>query len=386
MTDPAAVPPSPPPRSRRLSSLDWMRGFVMILMVVDHASMAFNGNHYSIARDSVTTYLGAPLPLWEFLVRWSSHICAPTFVFLAGSALALSVERKVARGVDAWSIDRFILERGFIIALMDPTIVSLTTGRLTFQVLFAIGVGMMLMVPLRRLSTTALLLLALAWLAGGEWLTSLLWDPTGPGQWPETWVAFLLATKQAADWKTVYPIVPWQVMMILGWVFGRYMLGASAPESKQLSPKLVMLLAGLAGVGLFLAVRWANDYGNMFLPRIDGTLVQWLHVSKYPPSLTFTALELGLMCLCLSALMFAEERVKTRPDGVLLVFGQTAMFFYLAHRLTMETLATWGGMRGMGDLSDTLWISAMMLLWLYPMCHWYRELKRRHPQSFLRYL
>ena len=96
-----------------MSSLDWMRGFVMILMVVDHASMAFNGDHGRIARDSVTTYMGSPLPAWEFLVRWSSHICAPTFVFLAGSALALSVERKVARNVEAWTIDRFILERGF---------------------------------------------------------------------------------------------------------------------------------------------------------------------------------------------------------------------------------------------------------------------------------
>ncbi|NCF20467.1 MAG: hypothetical protein GWP63_19700 [Haliea sp.] len=68
------------------------------------------------------------------------------------------------------------------------------------------------------------------------------------------------------------------------------------------------------------------------------------------------------------------------------VLGQTAMFFYLAHRLTMETLATWGGMRGLGDLSEVLWISGMMLLWLYPMCHWYLELKGRHPESFLRYL
>ncbi len=375
-----------PARSRRLSSLDWMRGFVMILMVVDHASMAFNGDHGQIARDSVTTYTGSALPTWEFLVRWSSHICAPTFVFLAGTALALSVERKVARGVAPWTIDRFILERGFIIALLDPTLISLTTGRLTFQVLFAIGVGMMLMVPLRRLSTAALLVLGFGWLLAGEWLTALLWYPSGPGQWPETWVAFLFATKQGADWKTVYPIVPWQSMMILGWVFGRYMLGAAVPESKRLAPKFVMLSAGLAGMALFLAVRWINDYGNMFLPRIDETLVQWLHVSKYPPSLSFIALELGLMCLCLSALMFIDERVQTRRDGILLVFGQTAMFFYLAHRLTMETLATWGGMRGMGDLSDALWISAMMLLWLYPMCHWYRALKARHPDTFLRYL
>jgi uncharacterized membrane protein len=359
----------------------------MILMVVDHASMAFDGNHERIAVDSVTTYVvGAPLPAWDFLVRWAAHICAPTFVFLAGSALAISVERKVARAEPAWNIDRFILERGFIIALMDPTIISLATGRLTFQVLFAIGVGMMLMVPLRRLSTPILLLLGFGWLAMGELITSLMWEPTGPGQWPETWVAVLFATKQGADWKTIYPIVPWLSMMVLGWVFGRYMLEASRPGADRLAPKYVMLLAGLGGIGLFAVVRWINDYGNMFLLRANDSLVQWLHVSKYPPSLSFTALELGLMCMCLSLMLFVESRVKTNRDGLFLVFGQTAMFFYLVHRLTLETLATWGGMRGMGDLSDALWISAMMLLWLYPMCHWYRDLKARHPESFLRYL
>src|SRR5207244_10694474 len=33
---------------------------------------------------------------------------------------------------------------------------------------------------------------------------------------------------------------------------------------------------------------------------IYGSLVQWLHVSKYPPSLSFTALELGLAALLLA--------------------------------------------------------------------------------------
>jgi uncharacterized membrane protein len=78
-------------KSARIASIDWMRGVVMLLMVVDHASMAFNGEHLS--SDSIGMYrAGQPLPELAFLSRWLTHICAPTFVFLAGTALALSVE------------------------------------------------------------------------------------------------------------------------------------------------------------------------------------------------------------------------------------------------------------------------------------------------------
>ncbi len=79
---------------------------------------------------------------FEFFTRWLTHLCAPAFVFLMGTALALSVERKVAKGVDAWKIDKDMLVRGAIIALLDPTLISLGSGRWTFQVLLAIGLWM----------------------------------------------------------------------------------------------------------------------------------------------------------------------------------------------------------------------------------------------------
>jgi uncharacterized membrane protein len=69
--------------SRRVAAIDWMRGVVMVLMVIDHASMAFDGHH--VAEDSAL-YPGAAtmaLPAAEFFTRWSTHLCAPTFVFLA---------------------------------------------------------------------------------------------------------------------------------------------------------------------------------------------------------------------------------------------------------------------------------------------------------------
>ena len=133
-------PPATPQRGRsRIATIDWMRGLVMVLMVIDHASMAFDGSHLSEDSALYPNAATMALPAAEFFTRWITHLCAPTFVFLAGTALALSVERRVAKGANAWEIDKEILTRGAIIALLDPTIVSLGSGRWTFQVLLAIG-------------------------------------------------------------------------------------------------------------------------------------------------------------------------------------------------------------------------------------------------------
>src|SRR4051812_24287752 len=176
MTTAATAPARP---SVRIAAIDWMRGLVMVLMVVDHASMAFDGTHEPKDSAMYADAMTAALPAGEFFTRWMTHICAPTFVFLAGLSLALSVERKVAKATPAWEIDRFILSRGAFIALLDPTIVSLGSGRLTFQVLFAIGMAMMIMACLRRLPWPGLLALGVGWFAIGEVLTGLVWHPPG---------------------------------------------------------------------------------------------------------------------------------------------------------------------------------------------------------------
>src|SRR6266576_2404773 len=110
-TAPAPAPVAPR-KSHRVAAIDWMRGFVMFLMVIDHASMAFDRNH--LFQDSALYADAATmaLPAGEFFTRWMTHLCAPTFVFLAGTALALNVERRTAAGATAWAIDKNILLRG----------------------------------------------------------------------------------------------------------------------------------------------------------------------------------------------------------------------------------------------------------------------------------
>jgi uncharacterized membrane protein len=368
--------------SQRVATIDWMRGLVMVLMVIDHAAMAFNRHH--IDEDSAL-YPHASvmdLPSAEFFTRWMTHLCAPTFVFLAGTALALSVERRVIKGVNAWEIDKGILIRGAIIALLDPTIISLGSGRWTFQVLFAIGLSMICMAPLRRLPTWALLTLSLGWIAIGELVTGWFWTPPGNSS---VLAAFAVASYGSPALNIKYPVLPWLAIMVLGWVFGRHLIRFAAGQS-TVSGKKVLWISGAAGLVIFAVVRGMAGYGDMFLHRADNSWQQWLHVSKYPPSITFYSLELGILFLCLALLRTLELRIGVRENGVFYVFGQTAMFYYLVHRLTFETAATYFGLRGFDGLAATYGMAAVMIVLLYPACRWYRSLRAAHPGSFLKYL
>jgi uncharacterized membrane protein len=370
-------------QSKRIASIDWMRGFVMLLMVLDHASMAFNANH--ISSDSAALYVnGSELPEFAFFSRWISHLCAPVFVFLAGTALAISVERKLAKGFDSGKIDRDILMRGAFIALLDPTLISLFSGRMTIQVLYAIGVAMMCMALFRRFSSATLLLIAFAWIGFGEMLTAMVWPPQENIE--SIIAALLVSTYTAPDMVIKYPLLPWLAMMISGWVFGRYILAYGEGKAK-IEPVTLTFYLGIAGLILFAVIRYQNGYGNMFLYREDNSWQQWLHVSKYPPSAAFTLLELGIMFILLSMMMLLERVISVSQKGLLLVFGQTSMIFYLAHRLIFEGSATHGGLRHFSDLNTAYLITLIMLILLYPFCLWYRGFKSRHSQSiWLRYL
>jgi uncharacterized membrane protein len=373
--------PTPAPKSRRIAAIDWMRGFVMILMIFDHASMSFDRDHLDHDSALYANAMTMALPAGEFFTRWMTHICAPTFVFLAGTALALSIERRVAKGMNAWEIDKNILIRGAIIALIDPTIISLGLGRISLSVLTAIGVSMMGMTILRRLPTWGLLAFGVGWFLFGEWVTGLVWSP--PGSAPLAG-ALTFAPSGDGDFSIKYPVIPWLAMMALGWVFGRHMTEHASGKARA-TPAQVMLISGLVALAVFAVVRGLNGYGNMFLLRADDSWQQWLHVSKYPPSLTYATLELGLMALVLAVMLKLEPVVGVRENGLLLVLGQTAMFYYLVHRFVFDATANYGGLLGVGTLSATYLVGVAMIAILYPLCRWYRSFKAAHPGSFLKY-
>jgi uncharacterized membrane protein len=369
----------------RLLALDWMRGLVMLLMAIDHASGEFNAGR--LVTDSTLLYKpGTALPAAQFLTRWVTHLCAPTFVFLAGVALALSLARRVEQGERPLSIDRYLLVRGLVIlaAELVPSYFWMPKGQYLFQVLYAIGSAYLFMIPLRRLPVPLAVALGVLVLVGAEALLGAAgWS--SPEKTPLLATLLLIAGRRGAVF-VAYPTWHWLAILLLGWGFGHVL--RRRPPAQQLRPR-ELLLAGVGCLVLFGAVRGVNAYGNLGLLREDGSLVQWLHVSKYPPSLGYVALELGLMLLILA--MLAQIARVTPPSassgsGPLVVFGQTSMFFYLLHIPLLALGAQVLGVEHKLGLGATYGFAALVALLLFPACLWYRGYRAAHPTSFTRYL
>lgn len=378
--DTIAPAPAAATRSARVQAIDWLRGLVMMLMVIDHAGSAYDAHHLHGDRAGVPM---SPLPAGEFLTRWITHLCAPTFVLLAGAALALSTEKR--KGDPRQTA--FIVKRGLLIAALDPIWMSLGFARyhiIILQVLYAIGLSLVCMAFLRRLSSRALVGGAVAIQLLGELSTRM---PRLPQPLDAVWRLLFTGggiTPPPHPLIAAYPLVPWLSMMMAGFVLGRWILATrSRPEVRV--PTLAAIGIGLLAV--FALVRGLDGYGNWGLYRDSLAPLQWLHVAKYPPSLSYTALELGLAFLVLALFVRIDDgrpRPLLAPLGL---FGATAFFFYLlhVHLLGLAALAL-GWNRQTGGLGATYLAALAVIIVLYPLCVRYRRYKAAHPDGWTRYI
>lgn len=391
-----ASEPAPPRPLGRLAAIDWMRGFVMVLMTIDHASMAFNRERFALDSvypvDMITGggwVAGMELPTLQFVVRWITHLCAPTFLFLSGTSLALSLEKRRGEAMSERELDRHLAIRGLVILGCEAFISTMATFPI-FQVLYAIGLGLLLMIPLRRLGTPVLVGLGIAWFAVGEWIVNMVVPFGSVGPMP---LRLLFAPGISDAAIVMYPVTGWLAMMMIGWGFGRWLLerssSASSPTEFLDTSASRCALGGVAALALFLLVRGIDGYGNMGLHRDDASLLQWLHVSKYPPALAYAALELGIMALCLAVAFAVEARLTTEASrwNPLRLFGQTALVYYMLHfiGLPASAMITTGGTMKAG-MTET-WISTVaVLVLLYPVCARWRRYKSAHPRGWAQYV
>jgi uncharacterized membrane protein len=179
-----------------------------------------------------------------------------------------------------------------------------------------------------------------------------------------------------------YPLIPWLSVMIFGWVFGRWLLSGGEGRAGPVG------LWGGALLGLFVVVRGFDRYGNWGLHRDSGALLQWLHVAKYPPSLAYVCLELGLGLILLA--LFIRLENSGRSFGLLTplsLFGSTAFFYYLLHVHVMSAFQAVTQIDRHSDGLAKTWIGAgVTLATLAPLCWLYRRYKAAHPNGWARYI
>lgn len=130
-----------------------------------------------------------------------------------------------------------------------------------------------------------------------------------------------------------YPLVPWVAVMAAGYLLAE--VYRWEPERRRRT----LLLCGVAGIVLFVVLRWINAYGNPIPWRPQRTpartLASFLNVLKSPPSLDFLLMTLGPALVALAV----AERARGRVFEWLSVYGRVPLFFYVAHIFVAHAVA-----------------------------------------------
>jgi uncharacterized membrane protein len=183
--------------------------------------------------------------------------------------------------------------------------------------------------------------------------------------------------------KTTYPLLPWIGVISLGFALGAWFRDEVTPQVRQKK----LLLLGFGMIGAFVLLRLLNVYGDKPWFVVDGdpvrTVISFISMTKYPPSLLFLLPTLGGGAL----LLVLFERIDaSRLVAALAIFGGAPMFFYLLHLSVLRilyhsALAIWGPNNGTTYMFDNynwvlVWFVAMIVP-LYVPTVWYARLKRR---------
>lgn len=379
---------------RRLTSIDLLRGLVIVIMALDHVrDYVHAASFVSDPTDPATTTLGL------YLTRWVTHFCAPTFSFLAGVSVFMQ-----GRSKSKGELSRFLVTRGLWLIALELVVENIgwnwNIPGWALLVLWALGGGMIALAGLIHLPRRAVLGTAVAIIA----LHDLL-DPIPPQAFGAfAWLWHLLHVPGVVGGNVFigYPILPWIGVMALGYGLGQVF--TLEPERRA----RILMLTGGAMIAAFLVLRGVNIYGDPRPWKVFAepmrTALSFFNVSKYPPSLDFVLASLGPVFLILPAL----EKLKGPAAGILLTYGRVPLFFYILHIWLAHALVTAAGMAMgypfqtfVGVIADPtpmtkagwgfgLWAAYLtwivVLLAMYPLCRWWGGVKASRRDWWLSYL
>ncbi|MCU1727430.1 DUF1624 domain-containing protein [Pseudomonas sp. 7P_10.2_Bac1] len=379
-----------PPSNQRLLSIDALRGLVILFMLLDHVRETFF-LHRQVA-DPMNIDATEPV---LFFSRTLAHVCAPVFVLLTGLSAYLYGEKyQGTRDVSA-----FLFKRGLFLVVLEFTLVNFAwtfqfpPTVIYMQVIWAIGVSMIALAVLVWLPRPALFLVAVVIIAGHNLLDNLHFASDSAMHVPwailhdRGWIEF----SQNLRLRTSYPVLPWIGVIALGYCLGPWFARSASAALRQ----RYLLLAGTGALLGFVALRLLNGYGEAQWTSYNNftqTLMSFFNITKYPPSLLFLTLNLGVGLLLLLGF---ERAGQQRWIRTLAVFGAAPMFFYLLHLYVLKVIyLACVGVFGLNqgayfgyDGMAAVWLTAIVLAAaLYLPVRWFAALKaRRRDISWLKY-
>jgi uncharacterized membrane protein len=388
----------------RVDSVDLLRGVVMAFMLLDHTREFV---HRDVLNFDATDLSKTNVLL--FFTRWITHFCAPVFVFLAGTGAFL----QMARGKSKPELSGFLVKRGLWLILLEFTLIRVVIWfnvdfhfALELQVIWVIGVSMIALAALVRLPLRLVAAVSVAVIALHHLLDAIRVNPA-KGFRAYVWMALhqpgVIFFTPTVYGLVLYPLIPWIGVLAAGYSFGAvYRLEAERRRR-------ILFKLGIALLASFVLIRSVNVYGDPSRWGMQNntifTVLSFLNVSKYPPSLLFLLLTLGAAIL---ALPWFERIEKGRLSRIFITFGRVPLFFYFGQWVAVHVLATLAGyLAGQpvgwlfispldrpspnpGNLGFSMWMVYVFwflgLLLLYPLCRWFAEVKRRRRDWWLSYL
>ncbi len=387
--------------TKRIESIDITRGFVMVIMALDHVRDFMHTT--SMIKDPTNLQTTTPL---LFMTRWITHLCAPTFVFLSGVSAYISFKRnnniKESR--------RFLLTRGLWLVLLEFTVINFALWfdiHFRFVILEVIGaiglsfiiLSFMLKIPSRIIGLSGVVIIfAHNFLQGISlsqnpviiFFSSILFRPA------------MMPVTSGLSFFTAYPVVPWLGIMLTGFGCGEFF------ELSQEKRRILFLKPGISSLALFTIIRFLNYYGDPLKWAVQKsslfTFLSFINATKYPPSLLFSLLFIGFTFL----ILFVAEKTSNILVKILSVYGKVPLFYFITHlyiihslmfiMLIMQGIGTKDFLFGVfnngraktGGGVDLyviylIWIG--VVIFLYPVCRWYGDYKTRHKENkYLRYL
>lgn len=386
--------------ANRIESVDVVRGIVIILMALDHTRDFFG----DLAADP--TALATTTPAL-FFTRWVTHFCAPAFFLLTGTGACLSLGK-----MSKAELARFLISRGIWLIFLELVVFrfglqfNLDYQTTIVTVLWALGWAMIALAGLIWLPIPAIAAIGIVMVAGHNLLDGI--PAASFGALAPLWTILhapgIVFNNSHSLVLISYVLIPWIGVTALGFCLGRLFQGNAERR------KTLLLWWGVGLCLGFLVLRLANVYGDPAAWASQKsplwTLISFLNVTKYPPSLLFLLMTLGPVLLLLRAFETHVPRIF-QPA---LTIGKVPLFFFLAHIFLIHLLAVLASWLRYGEIGEmfrspdlghfpfsqppgwgeplsvvyAVWIGVVLLL--YPLCRWYARVKQRNKAWWLSYL
>jgi uncharacterized membrane protein len=395
------------PHRMRLNSLDAWRGFVIFIMMLDHVRDFFNRGAL-IATPTEAGHTTVAL----YGTRWITHLCAPTFLFLAGVGIRLQYEK----AGPTRKLSRFLAARGMWLVFLDLAVVStvLNFGRPFFfvQVLYATGMSMVVMAGLVWMRPRVVMVMGGAIVLLAPLAILPLLHTQGALALLRTFT-ILPGPLPGGIGIVLYPFIPWLGVMCLGFGYGHIF------RLPRMERDRVIAWTGVSSLAVFGLLRGLNGYGDLSQwkawPDVTRDVESFFNVTKYPPSPDYVLVTLGISLL----IFLGIDRMHGKLARPLTAFGRTPMFTYLVHffvlhclqiavglslgyplRIFLNYIATAVGVMfaGGGSLPEAVGLGwgfplwGTYLVWLtvvalvYPLSRWFEGVKETRKDWWLRYL